>query len=44
MNDTTPMVDPRKNERGKIGIPILLWIGGVPLTLVLILWLVFFRG
>lgn len=30
--------------RGKVGIPILLWIGGVPFSLVFLIWLFFFRG
>ncbi len=31
-------------ERGRVGIPILLWIAGVPFTLVFFIWLFFFRG
>ena len=30
--------------RGKVAVPILLWIAGVPFTLVFFLWLLFFRG
>lgn len=33
----------RKTE-GAIGIPILLWLLGVPGLVVLLLWLFFFRG
>ncbi len=29
---------------GKIGVPILLWILGVPGFVVILLWLFFFRG
>jgi hypothetical protein len=36
-------VNPTK-ERGRVGIPILLWIAGVPFTLVFFIWLFFFRG
>jgi hypothetical protein len=38
------VTDPRNNERGRIGIPLLLWIGGVPLSVVVLLWFFFFRG
>lgn len=34
----------RDPQSGKIGIPLLLWVGGVPLSVVLLLWLFFFRG
>ena len=34
----------KESQRGKVGIPILLWIGGVPLTAVLLIWFFFFRG
>lgn len=34
----------RDPQSGKIAIPLLLWVGGVPLSLVLLLWLFFFRG
>jgi hypothetical protein len=29
---------------GKVMVPALLWMGGVPLGLVVILWFFFFRG
>jgi len=29
---------------GKIAVPLLLAIGGVPLGLVFLIWLLFFRG
>ena len=39
------MTQIRKTEQsGKIAVPMLLWFMGVPFTLVLVLWLVFFRG
>ena len=43
LNAVLMQVDPSK-ERGRVGIPILLWIAGVPFTLVFFLWLFFFRG
>jgi hypothetical protein len=30
--------------QGKVGIPILLWFMGVPGFVVVLLWLLFFRG
>jgi hypothetical protein len=33
-----------KNRRGRIGPPILLYMLGVPGVIVLILWVLFFRG
>ena len=30
--------------QGRIAVPILLWAAGVPLGIVLLLWLFFFRG
>lgn len=32
------------NFNGKVGVPILLYIFGVPGILVIIIWLFFFRG
>ncbi len=36
----------KKNEResGRVLVPAILWMAGVPFTLVLLLWLLFFRG
>ncbi len=34
----------KKNEKGRVAVPILLWVAGVPFTLVFVLWLLFFRG
>ena len=34
----------QNNQKGRVAVPILLWIMGVPLGLVFILWLFFFRG
>lgn len=31
------------NENGAIAIPALMWFAGVPLGLVIVLWLLFFR-
>ena len=33
-----------RNPAGRVGVPILMWLGGVPLVLVLLAWLLFFRG
>jgi CO dehydrogenase/acetyl-CoA synthase beta subunit len=33
-----------ENAKGKIGVPILLYILGVPGFVVILLWLFFFRG
>ena len=30
--------------KGRVAVPILLWMAGVPFTLVFLLWLFFFRG
>lgn len=43
MNMTDKLIV-RDPQRGKVAIPLLLWVGGVPLSLVLLLWLFFFRG
>ena len=32
------------DQKGRVAVPILLWVMGVPFTLVLLLWLFFFRG
>jgi hypothetical protein len=32
------------DEKGRIAVPILLWIAGVPFSVVFLLWLFFFRG
>ena len=37
-------MNPIQQIRGRIGVPILLWAAGVPLGVVLLLWLFFFRG
>jgi len=35
-----------KHERqsGRVLVPAILWLAGVPFTLVFLLWLLFFRG
>lgn len=33
-----------ENTEGKIAVPILLYLLGVPGIIVILLWLVFFRG
>jgi len=33
-----------ENVKGRVAVPILLWMAGVPFTLVFLLWLFFFRG
>ena len=32
------------NQKGRVAVPLLLWVAGVPFTLVFLLWLFFFRG
>lgn len=32
------------DQKGRVAVPLLLWVMGVPFTLVLLLWLLFFRG
>ena len=34
----------QKKVEGKVLVPALLWMAGVPFILVLFLWLFFFRG
>ena len=31
-------------QKGRVAVPILLWVMGVPFGLVFLLWLFFFRG
>lgn len=38
------LVNPVKNEVGGIAIPAIMWMAGVPLGFVVLLWLLFFRG
>ena len=32
------------HDKGRVAVPMLLWLAGVPFTLVFLLWLFFFRG
>ena len=32
------------DQKGRVAVPMLMWFAGVPFTLVVILWLLFFRG
>lgn len=34
----------KENLSGRVLVPALLWMAGVPFGLVFILWLLFFRG
>ena len=34
----------KQEQSGRVAVPIILWLAGVPLTLVVILWFLFFRG
>jgi hypothetical protein len=34
----------QNREKGRVAVPILLWVMGVPFSLVFLLWLFFFRG
>jgi hypothetical protein len=40
----TNAIDKAKRRSGRILAPALLWLAGVPFTLVLLLWYFFFRG
>jgi hypothetical protein len=42
MNDKLKLM--LRSPAGRVGVPILLWLGGVPLGLVLLAWFFFFRG
>jgi len=33
-----------RDPKGRVGVPILLWLIGTPLGLVLLIWFFFFRG
>jgi hypothetical protein len=37
-------IEKAKKTSGAVVVPALLWMAGVPLTLVLLLWFFFFRG
>ncbi|MGV3620134.1 MAG: hypothetical protein ACO1OB_04925 [Archangium sp.] len=34
----------KQEPKGKIAMPLLLWVAGVPFGIVLLLWFFFFRG
>lgn len=34
----------KRDPNGRVAVPLLLWIAGVPFGIVLLLWLFFFRG
>lgn len=34
----------KQQPSGRVAVPIILWLAGVPLTLVVIIWFLFFRG
>lgn len=34
----------KKKLEGKVLVPAILWMAGAPFALVVILWLLFFRG
>ena len=34
----------RQHLEGRIAVPLLLWMAGVPFGFVVLLWLFFFRG
>lgn len=38
------MLVKKENEKGRIAVPLILWLCGVPLGFVFILWFFFFRG
>ena len=34
----------RQDPKGRVAVPMLLWLAGAPLGVVLLVWLFFFRG
>lgn len=46
MNDltTSKLSMIKRDPKGRIAVPLLLWIAGVPFGLVLLIWFFFFRG
>jgi hypothetical protein len=40
----TQMVKVREKLEGRVLVPALLWMAGVPFGIVLLLWFFFFRG
>jgi hypothetical protein len=42
--EETIMNEIRKKIEGRVLVPALLWIAGVPFGLVVLIWLLFFRG
>jgi len=32
------------DPKGRVGVPILMWLAGAPLVLVAVIWFFFFRG
>jgi len=39
-----PIKSANPSRSGRVLVPALLWVAGVPLSFVFILWLLFFRG
>ena len=33
-----------RDQNGRVAVPMLLWFAGVPFGIVVLLWLLFFRG
>ena len=42
MNEAIDRVNPK--QEGRVLVPALLWMAGVPFGIVLLLWFFFFRG
>ena len=42
--NTVKLIKVSDEQKGRVVVPVLLWMAGVPLFLVVILWLIFFRG
>ncbi|MDP1823951.1 MAG: hypothetical protein Q8L48_11940 [Archangium sp.] len=34
----------RQDPKGRIGVPVVLWLAGVPFGFVVVIWFFFFRG
>lgn len=41
---SSPTNDKIQKQEGKVLVPALLWMAGVPFGVVLLLWFFFFRG
>ena len=38
------LVKSDSDQKGRVAVPFIMWMAGVPLMLVIVLWFLFFRG